>query len=427
MFEKIGNKKYAVPFVVVILFGCLLSLVFYPMIEMTPKDISFAVLNLDEGVQTPNGEVNAGDTVVENMLSMADSEDSEVPIVWTELSSQKELDEALENNEYYGAFIVPADFSETQIAAQMAAQASQSTSEGVPSAEDIKAMLPDGIDLPDNFDPTDPSTYPESLDPAALAAMVQNNAQATAEDPQEDVEGSPIEVLIDNAKSPLLASQLQANMKSMLSGTGMDVEVTLIHAGEGEGTSSGNPMMSQQISVMLVFILSAMASIVISLLFKTAPGASRQERWKRIGTQALYVILVSLVISLTEFCVLTWLVGVEVSALNIILYVWLVSLGMMLAIVGCANISLPFGVLVFVLSLAFGMGTGILPYEMLPAFWQDWVYPWAPQRYIGEGIRDIMFMDAGAWNKGSLYFLILAIGGIALLGLSGLKKEKAAK
>ncbi|WP_270298815.1 ABC transporter permease [Eggerthella sinensis] len=109
MLEKAKGAKYVVPLVVVALAACLFGLVFYPMANMEMKNLPFAVLSLDEGAQTPQGEMNVGDTLVENMVSSADAEDA--PIAWTVLDSQDELDEAFENNEFYGALVVPEGYT----------------------------------------------------------------------------------------------------------------------------------------------------------------------------------------------------------------------------------------------------------------------------------------------------------------------------
>ncbi|MFC7766463.1 hypothetical protein [Leucobacter soli] len=53
MIEKLGPKKYAFPVLVIVLIGCVMALMFYPMLNMAPKNLPFAVVSLDEGAQTP--------------------------------------------------------------------------------------------------------------------------------------------------------------------------------------------------------------------------------------------------------------------------------------------------------------------------------------------------------------------------------------
>ena len=64
---------------------------------------------------------------------------------------------------------------------------------------------------------------------------------------------------------------------------------------------------------------------------------------------------------------------------------------------------------------------GVLPYEALPTFCQEWVYPWAPQRFFGEGLRSILFMGQGAWNGVSTVFAGMGATGVTLCLLSILK------
>ena len=66
MFEKLGKAKYVVPLLIGIVAACVMSVMFYPMANMEMKGLPFAVLSLDEGVETPQGDMNVGDTLVEN-------------------------------------------------------------------------------------------------------------------------------------------------------------------------------------------------------------------------------------------------------------------------------------------------------------------------------------------------------------------------
>lgn len=85
MFEKLGKAKYVVPLLIGIVAACVMSVMFYPMANMEMKGLPFAVLSLDEGVETPQGDMNVGDTLVENITSATAAEDGEEsPIAWDE-------------------------------------------------------------------------------------------------------------------------------------------------------------------------------------------------------------------------------------------------------------------------------------------------------------------------------------------------------
>lgn len=68
-----------------------------------------------------------------------------------------------------------------------------------------------------------------------------------------------------------------------------------------------------------------------------------------------------------------------------------------------------------------------MPHETLPVFWQDWILPWAPQNYVGLGLRDILFMEAGAWNAGSGPLAVTGLVEACLMVVAAFipKKQKA--
>lgn len=407
MFEKLGKAKYVVPLLIGIVAACVMSVMFYPMANMEMKGLPFAVLSLDEGVQTPQGDVNVGDTLVENITSATAAEDGEEsPIAWTKVGSQKELDEALENGEYYGAIIVPADFSTQQMAVKQA-----ETKASLAQAQALMAAQGDAAQA------------------AALAAAAQDDGASEA----EEVEAPALKVLIDKAKSPLVASQMGASIPSMFQQMGVDVDVETIHEGsasDGDGAAA-NPMsgmVSLQLAIMPLFMVSMMTGLFLSRIFGKKTDATSAERWKSIGIQAAYAVVASLIVSLCAFCMLLWIAGIEAPMDAIVPFMWLASFCVMLVFIGAFNISTALGGLLALVGFALGMMTGTFPFEALPAFWQDWVYPWAPQRFMSEGIRAILYLDAGAWNAGSLPLLIVGAVGAVLTCIAALvpgKKDKS--
>ncbi|NHB84988.1 hypothetical protein G7085_11205 [Tessaracoccus sp. HDW20] len=76
--------------------------------------------------------------------------------------------------------------------------------------------------------------------------------------------------------------------------------------------------------------------------------------------------------------------------------------------------------------LLLGMGTANMPFEFLPAFWQDFVYPWNPLRFLAEGSRALLFQGAGWWNAATPALLVTALVG-ALLVLSSVFTPRRGK
>ena len=427
MFEKLGKRKFAVPLLVAVIIACVMSVMFYPMANMEMKGLPFAVLSLDEGVEGPQGTVNAGDVLVENVTAAADAGDGESPIAWTQVGSQEELDEALENGEFYGALIVPEGFSAGQMAAKQAeAQAALAQAQALAAAQaQAAAAQGDGGAAG--------AVAGEGAAAGVAAVAGSADAGAAGSDDSSNVETPSLKVVVDNAKSPLVASQMKASMASMFQQMGVDVEVETIHegdAGSADDAATASPMagmMSQQLTIMPLFLASFVGALILSRVFKTGAGASRAERWKSLAVQAAYAVAVSLVASLCAYAMLVWVAGSGAAFGEFALFMWFASFCVMMLFLGAFNLSLGLGAIVALCALAGGMTCGVLPFEALPSFWQDWVYPWAPQHFIGEGVRAVMFRDAGAWNAGSGPLAVIGAVGVVLACVAGALPRKGAR
>ncbi|MGO1183878.1 MAG: ABC transporter permease [Micrococcaceae bacterium] len=355
--EKLGAGKYALPALAVALVGCVMALLFYPMLNMAPKDLPFAVLSLDEGASTPQGEINAGAMVVEQLTSSDTTNDDAAPIAWTQVDTQEELDAALANNELYGALTVPADFTQQQAAAQA-----------------------------------------------------------------EQASAPRVDVVLDHAKSPLMATQLQTSMGSLFAEQGLEANISVINTGPAD-SSSASPMasmMSQQIGVMPLMMMSLIGSVLLTRLFPRGAASSTGSRFAVLGRQLGYAAGVSLLVGLVSVWLLNGLVGAAAPFWTTTLFLWLASIAVMALFLGAFNLATPIGVLAVLGLLIGGMMTGVLTAEVLPAFWADWIQPWAPQAFIGEGLRDILYRGAELLPRGGGGLLALGGVGLGLVAVAGL-------
>lgn len=391
--EKIRGKAFAVPFAVGIAIFCVLGLSMAPMFSAAPKEVPMAIVNLDEGTLLPNGEeTNAGTLIVEKMMTAAAEagENGEAPIAWTELSSRQALDEAMKDGAFYGAVVIPRDFTQRQMAGQAAV------------AETLQEQLPSVA----------AAATQVQASPQAQAQAAQGLAAAIAQ-AQQSAEKPSVDVVLNLAKSPMLAQTMQASLAGLLSQAGIQPDVETI--GEAPGGDSGPlaSMMSVQFMVMPMFVMSLIMGVAGSLLL-WRKQADRSEKGRAALLQLGYCALASLVAAVCSYGMVTWLGGVAVDA-SAVLFLWLASFCLMLVTVGLCDIAVPLGVLVMLCVFALGMSTAVLPAPMLPAFWVDWVLPWVPQSYIGEGLRNIIYLDRGAFDAGTE--ALLAWGAVGLLAL----------
>lgn len=615
MFEKLGKKKYAVPFVILLVMACFFSLMFYPMVHMELKDLPFAMVSLDEGVETSEGDVNIGSLVADNITQATGEEGQEMPLAWKSYDSQEALDQALANNELYGAIVVPADFSQSQYdqlvetmqeqidnmqgsmsdmmsgatpasglsslsslgassatpslssEAQAMITAAQQNAQGVTasaatSAQAFKDAQTKVVELQQQYQGVQQTltdteakleaakarqdelnnkgealTEEEEKELAELAVTIpetekileetksaleslqsdietaaknaenaqtnmtnaQNNAKAamvnaagvqktatassmlaaqasmlsnavsnlktalgslnassltdrfsgTSEtvaakafvsaadslesgsaEEESDSSAAAITVYLNMGKSPMIANTLQATMKSIFAEAGFSADIVMVNegvmAGDSNDAATSSPMstmMSQQIAIIPMIIISSIAGLLMCRIFRTNSKETTKEKASRVGKQLLYAAVFSLLASLASFAMLTGIANVAAPEMECILFMWLASFGLVSLIMGLGSIAFPLGVLAVVCTIPFGMMLGVLPYEALPVFWQEWAYPWAPQRFFGEGLRSILFMGQGAWNGVSAVFAGMGAAGVALCLLSILKPQ----
>ncbi len=370
MLEKLGKRAPAFPFVIALVVTLVLGTAIAPILNASPNEVPFAVVSLDKGATTFAGATNAGDTMVENLLAgeslgNTDAEDEDNPdqatIVWTELESEEQAREALANNEYYGALIIPEDFTSGQ-----------------------------------------------------MIKMAGGNA-------------SELKVLLNKGRNPQMASAMQTNMSEMMLKAGVAVDIEMVNdADVGGGTMA--EMMCVQMSVMPLFILSLIGSILTSLVFwHRKKLESRQDKAQVAARQAVYLLAVSAVISALVLCITVVGGGLTVPAGSMYLFLWICCYCLMLCITGLCDIALPLGALLGIIAFALGMGTAMLAPEMLPAFWRDWIAPWAPQAYMGNGLRQIIYFDAGPLNNCTPALLIYGGVGVVALLLAVVKPDREPK
>ena len=364
MIEKAGAGKYALPVFLVILIGCVMALMFYPMLNMAPKELPFAVLSLDEGAQTPQGDANAGEMMADRLVNAeAPGGQDPAPIAWRLFDDQEQVDAALADNELYGVLTIPPGFTRDQ----------------------------------------------------ALAQAGQGEAPR-------------VDVVLDHAKSPIAAAQMRPVLGTMFEQMQVPADIEVINTGDasGEPKSPVAEMMGQQIGVMPLMVMSLAGSILLTRIFPKQSGMLR-GRFTALGTQLAYAAGLSLLAAVTAVVMLDTLVSAQTPFWTTTAFLWTASFSVMALFLGSFGIAVPIGALVVLFALICGMMTAVLPAEMLPAFWADWIYPWSPQHFIGDGIRDILYRGADLMPAGTGGLLMIGGVGLVLLVLSGFLPSRGAR
>lgn len=371
MLEKLGKRALAMPVIIGIVLCCILSLAVSPLLRADPHNVPFAIVNLDKGATTIAGASNIGETLTDNLTSgeaslVSDDEGSssssmQDAISWTQLGSESELQDALNNNGYYGGIVIPANFTSQQV----------SSAVGLGNAPEITVYLNKG-------------------------------------------------------KNPQMASTMQTTLQAGMMKAGIACNIKVVNdATLGDGTMSDT--MAVQMLVMPLFMMTMICSILASLLFwhKDVTGLRKKSRPQAAAAQAVFVAALSAVVAGLALFVDAVAGGLSLPLGPLFLLCWGSSFCCMLCFVGLCNIALPLGALVAVCTFALGMSTAMLSPEMLPSFWADWIYPWAPQAHIGNGVRSLVYFGQTPNQNDIMPFVWFGIVGVLALVVAAIKAHKS--
>lgn len=363
MFEKLGAKAIAVPLGIALFLFCLLGTVVAPMLHAEPHSMPFAIVNLDKGATTVLGSNNVGNTLTDNLMSGETSlvssdddeessdDDSSMDISWTQLDSEQDALDALANNEYYGAIIIPANFTSQQM----------STLAGSSNAPELKVYLNKGKN------PQAASTMQTTLEAGMLKA------------------GVGVDVEMVNDRDLGATSYGETMMVQMLS-------------------------MPLFMMTMMVSILTSMI-----FWKNDATGLRAKNRWLALLAQLGIIVVFSAIVSALAMCVDYVIGGINLPVADLYPFVWFISLCTMTAFVGLCDLCFPLGAVVAVCTFALGTGTAMFAPEMLPDFWANWVCPWVPQAHLGNGVRQIVyFYTQPSGNDVMVPTILCCVGLVAL-------------
>ena len=363
MLEKLGKRAVAAPFMLSLLICCILGLAMTPILRAQMNDIPFVVVTLDKGSELPISDVNVGDELVDRLLS-GEGLDAIGD------SSEEEDD----SSSPFGNATIKWIQMESEQELRDALAANEYYG---------------GIVIPEDF-------------------TAQQMRSVTG------LGGAPtLKVLVNDAKNPMLAQQMGPNLKSGLLQAGIFVDVEEVNAADIDGGTMA-PMMAVQLLVMPLFIMTLIGSILLSVVLWPRDGAPRRVRAISFVKQLVVGAILSAFIAFVGTGIDVWFGGLDLPMDRLFPFVWLAVGAIMAAIVFLCDLALPLGALVGITTFALGMSCAMLAPEMLPPFWQEWVYPWVPQHFLGDGVRAIVYLGADALSSQLNYWLTLyGIGAVA--------------
>ncbi|MFD2331053.1 YhgE/Pip domain-containing protein [Cohnella sp. GCM10020058] len=339
-----------------------------------PKDVPVALVVLDQPAGLPSG----GTLAVGEMLKQKLTSNAQLPIAWTVVGSEAEARKGLDDRQYYGALVVPADLSSG--VASLAGAA--------PKPATVKIIANDGW-----------NTQAATVVKQGLAQAMRLAGAELSKTMLEQIGAQTQQVSVTTATA--LLSPIVVQEETM-------------HA-VGVNNASGNaPGLLTQIMWM--------GSLVSALILFFAGGAAIKKGSRRpaaiVWQSVAGIVLTGLASAFLVWEASAWY-GMELAeATQTWLFLWLAGAAFYMIQSALLNwIGMP-AMAILVLLMFFSMPMLNMAPEFLTAASRDWIYAWTPLRFAAVGLREVMYfggLDAVSSNAAVLWsvgggFLLLLIG-----------------
>lgn len=360
------NKFFGIAFIAVLVLLFVFVSTQIPTAHQSVKNLPIALINEDAG--------EMGKTLIEKVQEHSKAmQTSELPMIdWVILGSQKEMEKEMNDQNLYGAIVIPSDFSTNFGSLQSSSPTSPelqlfiNQGKNTTVANVVSENL-SGIVLQLN----------QMMSDQLLTAMKSNNVPLTVE--QAHILTAPISSTttmlhptgaLGNAPLSLFQPLWMASIASA---------VMLFFAGRNRKFQS---MVSQMKFKTIQVLIAVLLGFVAGYTLTWYTTLLLDFDFDNFTTVALFLSITCTSFILLISAVLTW--------------------------VGMGSVA------IFVLFMFFGLPLLQLAPEMLPEFYKDWIYPWLPMRFMFDGVREILFFDGRAWNSSTTVLMWIALTSILI-------------
>ncbi|RJE49063.1 hypothetical protein A7K50_08095 [Dehalobacter sp. MCB1] len=364
---------------VMILFASVLTIALLgSTINAELKGAPMALVLQDEGVALQSGvELNFGQKIVESVMTSIGGQDNSA-FKWTILTDKSEAMDAMNDQKYYGALIIPKDFSKKVMSVTSANQ----------TPGEVEVYVNNGMSQTvANILTQVVGKMETGINDKLRTQLAAQLASATKQTPE--IGQSPSKQTSQTASAQAAAMQAQRQMmqnlqqNTLVSFTIDKVNVIPDHSANGNAPVS---------VTMLAWMTGLISSILLFFVIKKVEQTKKTEKALTIGIQIVCAIAFCFIASLVILIVGNGLLKMTVpNSFEFCLYFTLISFSFFLMQSMLVNGLGAQGIVLVMLVFFFGLPMISLPYEMLSSASKFWLYSWMPLRFGVEVMRDFFY------------------------------------
>ncbi|GKT03853.1 YhgE/Pip domain-containing protein [Furfurilactobacillus entadae] len=355
------NKFFGFAIIAGLLLTLILVIAQLPVAKAKLQDAPVAVVNLDKGPM--------GKQITKKMLKMNHKSGTKA-LHWRKFKSETAVKRAMKEQRYYGALVIPKGFS------QSITSLANPTATGNAS---IKVMVNEGMN----------STLSASVK-QVLTGIV--NGIGSGMQTTMLANFQKLNVPVPAAVAAKLAHPITVKTESLNKTTGLAA--------------------ASSVFFQPIWLSSLVMSLLIFYAGRGKVMLQRRERLQFKLTQMAVAAGLALMAGTVTAVYAQWILGYDFSHfMPLAMFLSMASFAFMMLFSGVITWLGIAGVAVFGLLLFFSAPLMQLAPEMIPHFYQQWILPWLPMRFLFDGARDMLYYNASFWNSAtSALVVILALG-----------------
>lgn len=343
-----------------------------PVVNPKITDLPLAIVNQDKNETT---------TAMVEKLKQNSTLSDKLSVKWVEVDSKDEAIEKMNNGEYYGALVIPENYTKS-----LATLATPN-----PQFPEYTVVVNQGKNSQVSTQVTQLLTQIANKSGDAVSTQIIKRAEAANQPlPAKVVENlmNPVKVNVENINTTGDFSSAPGVFFSPIWISSLLGSILLFYFGRKESNSVKGKALQRTIEIGIIGLVSIVGGLLAPQLVEWILG-----------------------VSVDNYSVTATFLGISIFAFMLLIFGTLSILGIA-------------GVPIFVLLLFFGLPLLQLAPEMLNGFYTKWVTPWLPMRMFYDGVKNILFFGQGSWNEATKELTYVAIVGIVLVFTSIFKKEK---
>lgn len=401
LLDKLGNSNrlFFVPFIAILVLGLIFMTAVLPMVKMDPKNIPIGLVVEDEG--------DMGHTLSDALL-----ENAPELVKFIQFDSTKELEEAMDKREVYGALVLPADFSSKIATLQTEA----------PEKAAVQLHINEGANATVSTIVQSALTNMVAGLNTQLSTQLLSSVQEKTDEMKEQLapvlqaqdEGSPL-AQVGSMISPIQPSKVQDFANPIQS------EVIKVN----ETGSLGNAPIA---FMTVTWFSSLIGAVMLYLAGNKRTFASKAQKLKFNAIQSIMPFIYALAAGYVATWYSTWLLDFEFASFNrTALYIAICVAAFTYLIFATLRwLKLP-SVAIYVLLMFFSMAAVQLAPEMMPAFYRDYIIFWLPLRFFVEGLREVLFFSHDVINSYSSVLLGVLAAAFVLVWIKNITEKTEIK